>query len=202
MSAWDGRDGRVRVARKQAAAGTMILSASASEQGRPARPPLPLRLLGQGLSLAIASRPGVWRLLRRPTQRFWERSAVSWDQRIEPDRAEHLAPLSDACDRLDAEPQSILELGTGTGAGSRMLVRRFPAARIRAIDLSSEMIDVARRNVPPELADRIELEVADAASLPYEDQTFDLVAQLNMPVYLGEAARVLRPGGHLIVASS
>jgi len=141
-------------------------------------------------------------LLRRPTQRFWERSAASWDQRIEPDRAAHLAPLSDACDRLDAEPQSILELGTGTGAGSRMLARRFPAARIRAIDLSSEMIDVARRNVPPELADRIELEVADAAALSYEDQTFDLVAQLNMPVYLGEAARVLRPGGHLIVASS
>jgi ubiquinone/menaquinone biosynthesis C-methylase UbiE len=179
-----------------------MMTASATQHGRAAHPPLPLRLLGQGLSLAIAGRPEAWRFLRGPTQRFWERSAASWDQRIEPDRSEHLAPLAAACERLGAEPQAILELGTGTGAGSRMLARRFPAARIHGADLSSAMIDAARVNVPPELIDRIELEVADAASLPHEDQTFDLVAQLNMPVYLEEAARVLRPGGHLIVASS
>lgn len=180
----------------------MTVTATASRIRRPDRPPLRLRLLGQGLSLAIAARPGAWRLLRRPTQRFWERSAASWDHRIKPDRAEHLAPLEAACAQLDREPQTILELGTGTGAGSRMLARRFQTARVRAVDLSSAMIDVARGNVPAELAHRIELEVADAASLPYEDETFDLVAQLNMPVYLQQAARVLRPDGYLIIASS
>ena len=83
-----------------------------------------------------------------------------------------------------------------------MLARRFQTARIRAVDLSNAMIDGARGNLPAELVQRIELEVADAASLPYEDQTFNLVAQLNMPVYLQQAARVLRPDGYLIVASS
>ncbi len=44
--------------------------------------------------------------------------------------------------------------------------------------------------------------VADAADLPYDDESFDLVTHLNMPPFIGEVARVLRPGGHVIVASS
>jgi ubiquinone/menaquinone biosynthesis C-methylase UbiE len=165
-------------------------------------PPLRLRLLGQGLSLAIARVPRLWPLLRRPTQRFWERSAAHWDERIRPDREEHLAPLAAACDRIEGEPQSILELGTGTGAGALMLARRFPAAQVRGADISAAMVDTARAKMPADLADRIEFGVADAASLPYNDRAFDLVVQLNVPVYLDEVSRVLRPVGHLIVASS
>jgi ubiquinone/menaquinone biosynthesis C-methylase UbiE len=159
-------------------------------------------VLGQGLSQAIARAPALWSLLRGPTKRFWERSAASWEERIQPDRADHLAPLSVACERLEAEPRSILELGTGTGAGAIMLARRYPDARIRAVDLSAAMIEAARKKIPEDLTERIELEVGDAASLPYSDETFDLVAQLNLPVYLEQAARVLRPGGYLIVGSS
>jgi SAM-dependent methyltransferase len=165
-------------------------------------PPLPLRLLGQGLSLAIARAPWLWPLLRRPTRRFWERSAAHWDERIRPDREEHLAPLAAACDRIESEPQTILELGTGTGAGALMLARRFRAAQVRGADISAAMVDTARAKVPAELAHRIEFGVADASSLPYDDRAFDLVAQLNVPIYMDEVARVLRPGGHLIVASS
>jgi SAM-dependent methyltransferase len=166
------------------------------------RPPLRLRLLGQGLSLAIARAPAIWRILRRPTQRFWERSAATWDERIKPDRPEHLAPLAAACDQLESGPRSILELGTGTGAGALMLARRFPDARVSAVDLSTEMVGAARARLPQELAERIEFAVADAAKLPFADESFDLVAQLNVPVYLDETARVLKPGGHLIVGSS
>jgi ubiquinone/menaquinone biosynthesis C-methylase UbiE len=166
------------------------------------RPPLLLRLLGQGLSQAIARAPGLWPLLRGPTKRFWERSAASWDERIKPDRTDHLAPLSAACERLETEPRSILELGTGTGAGAIMLARRHPEARVRAIDLSAAMVDEARKKIPSDLTDRIELEVGDAASLPYRSETFDLVAQLNLPIYPEESARLLRRGGYLIVASS
>jgi SAM-dependent methyltransferase len=165
-------------------------------------PPLRLRLLAHGVSLVIARAPRLWPLLRRPTRRFWERSAPHWDERIRPDREEHLAPLGAACDRIDREPATILELGTGTGAGALMLARRFPGAQVRGADISATMVDAARAKVPAELADRVEFGVADSASLPYEDHAFDLVAQLNVPVFLDEVARVLRPGGHLIVASS
>jgi ubiquinone/menaquinone biosynthesis C-methylase UbiE len=51
-------------------------------------------------------------------------------------------------------------------------------------------------------AERVRFAVADAASLPFDDGTFDLVVQLNMPVYPAEVARVLGPGGHVVVASS
>jgi ubiquinone/menaquinone biosynthesis C-methylase UbiE len=44
--------------------------------------------------------------------------------------------------------------------------------------------------------------VADAAHLPFEEESFDLVAQLNMPLFFAETARVLRPRGFVIVASS
>ena len=49
---------------------------------------------------------------------------------------------------------------------------------------------------------RIAFRVADAADLPYDDDSFDLVAQLNMPPFFAEIARVLRPGGHVVVAAS
>jgi SAM-dependent methyltransferase len=165
-------------------------------------PPRSLRMLAQAASLAIARAPRLWPLLRRPTRRFWERAAASWDERIGPDREEHLAPLAAACDRIEPEPQSVLELGTGTGAGALMLARRFADAQVRGADISAAMVDAARAKVPAELAGRVDFDVADAASLPYDDRAFDLVAQLNVPVYLDEVARVLRPGGHLIVASS
>jgi SAM-dependent methyltransferase len=180
----------------------VVLVTTAAEHPGRERPPLPLRLLGQGLSLAIARAPATWRMLRRPTRRFWERAAAGWDERIQPDRPEHLAPLATACEHLDSEPASILELGTGTGAGARMLAHRFPVARIVGVDLSAAMVEQARANTPDELAGRLEFAVGDAASLPYPDGAFDLVAQLNLPAYLAEAARVLAPGGHLIVASS
>src|SRR5919197_6627623 len=135
-------------------------------------PPLPIRLLGRGLSLAIARVPALWPVLRGPTRRFWERTAPAWDERIRPERPEHLAPLAAACDRIESEPRTILELGMGTGAGALMLARRFPGARVHGADISPAMVERARGKVPAELADRVEFEVADAASLPFEDASF------------------------------
>jgi SAM-dependent methyltransferase len=158
--------------------------------------------MGQALSGVIARAPALWPLLRGATTRFWERNAGHWDERIRPDRPEHLAPLAAACDRLGSEPSTILELGTGTGAGATLLARRFPAGEISAIDISPAMVEAARAKLPAELSSRVRFAAGDAASLPYDDGAFELVAQLNLPVYFEQIARVLRPGGHVIVASS
>jgi ubiquinone/menaquinone biosynthesis C-methylase UbiE len=173
--------------------------ASGPERGVP---PLPLRMLGQAVSLMIAQVPGSWPVLRRATRRFWDRNAAHWDERIKPERPEHLAPLAAACDRLDAAPHAILELGTGTGAGALMLAERFVDASVTAVDISEAMVTAARAKLPVELVNRVQFSVADASSLTYEDGRFDLVVQLNMPAYFDETARVLKPGGHVIVASS
>jgi ubiquinone/menaquinone biosynthesis C-methylase UbiE len=125
-----------------------------------------------------------------------------WDEKIKPDSADHTAPLAAACERIEPAPGTILELGTGTGAGARVLAKCFPQAKIVGADLAEAMITVARANTPTDLADRLSFTVADAASLTYPEATFDLVVHLNIPPFIDEVTRVLRPGGHVIVADS
>jgi ubiquinone/menaquinone biosynthesis C-methylase UbiE len=166
----------------------------------PPRPPLPIRAIGRGLSALVARAPFLWPVLRRPTQRFWDKMADRWDAgRVSAQRA---APLAAACDRLDPEPRRILELGTGTGTGALMLAGRFPDAEVWAVDLSEAMIRQARLKAPEETRPSLHFDVADAAALPHEAASFDLVCQLNLPLYADEIARVLAPGGYVVIAST
>ena len=48
----------------------------------------------------------------------------------------------------------------------------------------------------------VTFEPADASRLPFPDASFDLVAQNNVPVYFGELARVLAPGGRALITST
>jgi demethylmenaquinone methyltransferase / 2-methoxy-6-polyprenyl-1,4-benzoquinol methylase len=93
-------------------------------------------------------------------------------------------------------------LGTGTGEAALFLAREFPRASVRGVDISEEMIAAARHKVGLDPTGRLAFKVADAAHLPYGDDSFDLVAQLNMPPFFAEVARVLRPGGHVVIAAS
>jgi SAM-dependent methyltransferase len=168
----------------------------------PSPPPLRVRLIARGMSAAIARAPFLWPLLKRPTQRFWDRAAAGWDDRVGPARGNRTAPLAAACDLIEPAPRRILELGTGTGAGALMLARRFPDAEIWAVDLSQAMIERARTKVPEEMRSRLRFDVADAAALPHAAGSFDLVCQVNLPLYAQEIVRVLAPGGHVAIAST
>jgi SAM-dependent methyltransferase len=174
----------------------------ADENSQGGLPPLPIRAVARTMSVVIARAPFLWPVLRRPTQRFWEKAAGRWDERIRPDSTEHLAPLAAGCERLEAAPRKILELGTGTGAGARMLARRFPGAEIWAVDISQAMIDQAKQKTPDDVASKLHFAVADAAALPAEIGTVDLVCQLNLPLYAEPVVRLLAPGGHVLIASS
>jgi SAM-dependent methyltransferase len=103
----------------------------------------------------------------------------------------------------------ILDIGTGTGTLPIAALRRWPGARVTAVDASSEMLDAARLEVeaalPPENVARFEGHVAFADSMPFPDGSFDVavssfVFQLvpSRAKALAEAARVLRPGGRLV----
>jgi ubiquinone/menaquinone biosynthesis C-methylase UbiE len=48
----------------------------------------------------------------------------------------------------------------------------------------------------------VTFEPADAARLPFRDASFDLIAQNNVPVYFNELARVLAPGGRVLITST
>src|SRR4051795_12049532 len=99
-----------------------------------------------------------------------------------------------------------LEIGAGTGYFTLNLLRAGVVREAVASDISPGMLDTLQDN-----AERLGLEVdtraADAESLPFEDESFDLVfghAVLHHLPDLGQAfrefKRVLRPGGVLFFA--
>lgn len=170
-----------------------------SERETPSRP---VMLSGKIGSRLIVAAPRLWPLLRRPARRIWNKQASRWDLGTKPHAVDHLAPLAAACERLESEPADILDVGTGTGAGAFLLARRFASAKVVGVDLATAMVAEASANKLLGAGDRISFAVADGASLPYDAESFDLVTHLNVPPFVDEVARVLRPGGHVILADS
>lgn len=104
----------------------------------------------------------------------------------------------------------VLDVGTGAGLLPFELVRGgFPIQSVIGIDLSTGMIDAARRkaNAAGLPESTLRFEQMDAERLAFADASFDLVvsafALTHVPhpeVALGEMVRVLRPGGRLAIA--
>jgi ubiquinone/menaquinone biosynthesis C-methylase UbiE len=117
-------------------------------------------------------------------------------------KPDHLAPLEAALDALDAVPRRVLDLGTGTGAAARLLAVRWPDAEVTGVDLAQRMVEEARRQTPPELADRVRFQVGDADHLAFEDGAFDLVVLANMIPFFAELGRVVAPEGSAAFAFS
>jgi tRNA (cmo5U34)-methyltransferase len=100
----------------------------------------------------------------------------------------------------------ILELGTGTGETARRVLRNYPTARLTGIDVSEEMLAVARRALAPEQVDEL---MVRGIQDPLPEGPFDLVISALTIHHLdahGKAdlfhrlARTLRPGGRFVMA--
>ena len=148
---------------------------------------------------AVVGRPALWRAFRGPIRRQFDRLAPRWDTMRSSDAFE---PLEQALAAIPSPPSRVLDLGTGTGLAALVLARRFPEAEVVGVDVSERMIEVARRNTPPELAERVRFDPADAARLPYEDGSFQLVSLANMIPFFDELERVTAPGGWLVFSFS
>lgn len=105
----------------------------------------------------------------------------------------------------DAPIGQLIDIGTGTG---RMLELFGPqAGQLLGIDRSSEMLRLARAKLAERGLDRAELRQADLYALPLTDGQAD-VAILHHVLHfaqqpgaaIAEAARVLNPGGRLLIA--
>jgi ubiquinone/menaquinone biosynthesis C-methylase UbiE len=144
----------------------------------------------------VVRRPMLWRLFRRPLRSQFDKLAPVWDTMRRPDT---LAPVEAALDRLGSQPRRVLDLGTGTGVVARLVAERFPEAEVVGADISAEMIDEARRLTD---SPRVAYQVADAQKLPFADGSFDLITLGNMIPFFDELARVVAPGGDVVVAYS
>lgn len=107
-----------------------------------------------------------------------------------------------------SEATTVLDLGCGTGVVARRIARRKDfTGQITGVDLSPQLIDRARDLAASEgLGHNIVFEVGDIRSPVFQDSQFDvtvmhtLVSHLDDPgSALGEAARVTRKGGAIVV---
>ena len=96
----------------------------------------------------------------------------------------------------------VLDVGTGTGALVKALHAKYPTHCYSGVDISEKMIEEARGGVPDATFVH-----GSAEALPFPDSSFDAVVSLsslhfwtNPAAGLQEMARVLRPGGVLIVS--
>ena len=147
---------------------------------------------------AVVRRPALWRIFRGPLRGMFDGLAPTWETRIGP---HHLWALDLALEDV-AAPRRALDLGTGTGVVAVALAERYPEAEVVGIDLSPGMIEEARRKVPPELASRVHFAVGDASALDCPDADFELVVLSNMIPFSDELARVVAPGGTLVLSFS
>lgn len=99
--------------------------------------------------------------------------------------------------------QRTLDLGTGTGLVARSLAAR--GSNVSGIDISEAQIEMARVAAERE-ALHVDFQVAGAESIPFADQTFDLITANQCWLYfdlaraIPEVVRVLKPAGQLLVS--
>jgi demethylmenaquinone methyltransferase/2-methoxy-6-polyprenyl-1,4-benzoquinol methylase len=116
-----------------------------------------------------------------------------------------------ALERLSvSEGEIVLEIGFGTGHCLKRIAEPIgPKGKACGIDISTGMMEISNERLEEAgLEDRVKLFCGDAASLPFDDSTFDAVFMRftlelfdtpEIPKVLEQIKRVLKPEGRLVV---
>jgi ubiquinone/menaquinone biosynthesis C-methylase UbiE len=124
-------------------------------------------------------------------------------------RRQALPPLAEAFAGRDQRNLQLIDIGCGTGRFLDFVKQAWPRLPVLGLDLSEAYIHHARRHL--KRWSRINFVVANAEAIPASDNSYDAVTSIFMLHELppevrrsvfGEAARVLKPGGRLILLDS
>ncbi len=136
----------------------------------------------------------------------WDRISELYLREVDP----RFAPVIEhVIRRGDLKPgQHVLDLGTGTGAVAIGAAHRVgPSGRVTAVDISPEMLGLARRRVAELALTNVDFREGRAETIPAEAGVFDAVlASLSLMYAIDRGAaarelrRVLRPGGRFVAA--
>lgn len=108
---------------------------------------------------------------------------------------------SECVKNLDIKPHdNILDLCCGTGDLAGIIKKSHPNVCVTGIDFSDKMLDIAKKKYP-----QVEFLQGDATSLPYENNTFDIITMgfglrniQNAEKAIEEIHRILKPNGQFL----
>jgi ubiquinone/menaquinone biosynthesis C-methylase UbiE len=98
----------------------------------------------------------------------------------------------------------VLDIGCGTGEFEKLLLSKHPEQQITGVDISTNMLEIARRKC--QAYPKVAFHAASASALPFSDHSFDVIVSASAFHYfdapqaaLDEMRRTLRPGGVLVM---
>ena len=135
---------------------------------------------------------------------YWSRFSEGFDDKQAYTAGEALIALVTGKLSEKKDLGDVLEFGCGNGRYTRSIVDH--ARSVLATDYSIEMVEAAKRILGGHR--KVTVEQADCHHTAYKDRSFDTVMMANLihvvdrpEVVIGEAKRLLKPGGRLIITS-
>jgi malonyl-CoA O-methyltransferase len=145
------------------------------------------------------------RLDKKAIKKFFNRAAKSYDNAAIL-QEEVLSRLLQRLPYIRHRPETVIDVGCGTGKGLEGLRRQYPRARVYGLDIAEEML--ARAAGRRGWLQKKRLVAADMERLPFADGCFDLVFSClamqwcnDLRATLAELARIANPGALVLFSS-
>lgn len=152
----------------------------------------------------VLKHPGSMRswIFVKAMQIFPSRISGTYDEKMGMDGEDTYQALKRGLRSISKKPENILDICTGTGAAVIEAARVFSESKVEGVDQAEKMLEIAREKARDRDIKNVNFKFGNAMELEYDDNSFDLIITSNAPVYLSEAARVLKPGGLILIAFS